>query len=150
VLGALERHGFVARAPHEDDRDGLINDASQKALERFDETMRELALVHYQDFERSLGPVLAHFAVAETVRRIKAGTPLIWPIGLVEEKTLAELAQKLTPDFGSWLAKHPSLEDAARINKETAQYLRERGVLEDVAAALALKENPLASLQSRV
>jgi len=34
----------------------------------------------------------------------------------------------------------------ARINKETANYLRERGVLEDVAAALELKENALASV----
>src|SRR5204863_158313 len=34
VLRALEARGFARRAPNEDDRDGLINDAAQKALER--------------------------------------------------------------------------------------------------------------------
>ena len=71
ALGVLEQHGFVARDPHEDDRDALINDSSQKALERFDEAMRDMALSRYQEFERDLGPVLTQFAIAETVRRIK-------------------------------------------------------------------------------
>jgi Cu(I)/Ag(I) efflux system membrane protein CusA/SilA len=148
VLAALEQHGFVARDQHEDDRDGLINDASQKALERFDESMRDLALTRYQEVERSLGPVLTQFTVQETVRRIKKAVALSWPEGLDEEKALTALAQKLTPDFGPWLAKQPSLEDVARINKETANCLRDRGVLEDVAAALELKESPAASLVS--
>src|SRR5262249_62105097 len=43
VLQALEDRGYVVRAPHDDDREGLVNDATQKALERFDEMMRELA-----------------------------------------------------------------------------------------------------------
>src|SRR5262249_49102133 len=33
VLRALEEKGFVLRHPYEDERDGLINDATQKALE---------------------------------------------------------------------------------------------------------------------
>ena len=33
-----------------------INEAAQKALERFDEVMRELALRRYQEFEAELGP----------------------------------------------------------------------------------------------
>ena len=59
-----------------DDRDGLINDARQKALERFDETMRELALLRYQEFERELGPMLTRFAVDETMRRLARGRRL--------------------------------------------------------------------------
>ena len=55
------------------DRDSLVNDAAQKALERFDEVMRELALRRYAEFEGELGPVLARFAVADTVRRMRAG-----------------------------------------------------------------------------
>src|SRR5262249_39053396 len=50
ALTALEARGFVLRAPHADDRDNLINNAAQKALERFDEVMRELALRRYQEF----------------------------------------------------------------------------------------------------
>src|SRR5262245_41194468 len=45
ALKLLEEQGFVLRvAPeHEDDRDSLVAGATQKALERFDEIMRELA-----------------------------------------------------------------------------------------------------------
>src|SRR5206468_5974694 len=31
VLQVLEERGYVVRAPHDDDRDGLVNDATQKA-----------------------------------------------------------------------------------------------------------------------
>ena len=53
VLGALEARGFVAAAGG--DRDSLVNDAAQKALERFDEVMRELALRRYQEIETDVG-----------------------------------------------------------------------------------------------
>src|SRR5262249_13097565 len=108
ALTALEQGEFVARDPHEDEHDALINDSAQKALERFDETMRDLALIRYQEFERSLGPVLTRFAVTETVSRIKNAVPLSWHDAMEEEKTVADLAEKLTPDFGPWLSKHPS------------------------------------------
>lgn len=54
VLKALDRRGFIAGSRGED-RDSLVNDAAQKALERFDEVMRELALKRYQEIERELG-----------------------------------------------------------------------------------------------
>src|SRR5438045_2202179 len=71
ALGLLEGRGFVHRvtAGQEEDRDSLVADASQKALERFDEIMRELALQRYQELERELGPVLTRFVVDEAVRR---------------------------------------------------------------------------------
>ncbi|MFO0802663.1 MAG: efflux RND transporter permease subunit [Gemmataceae bacterium] len=52
VIKALERRGYLAAA---DDRDGFVNDVTQKALERFDEVMRELALRRYQEIEKELG-----------------------------------------------------------------------------------------------
>ena len=55
VLAPWRNAGFVAPAAGED-RDGLVNDAAQKALERFDEVMRELALRRYQEFETELAP----------------------------------------------------------------------------------------------
>jgi Cu(I)/Ag(I) efflux system membrane protein CusA/SilA len=150
VLALLEKNGFVTRDPHEDDRDALINDASQKALERFDESMRELALARYQEVERDLGPVLTEFTVQETVKRMTEAGVLAWPKGLDSAKTLADLSGRLTPDFGPWLAKLPALEDVARINRETANYLRERGVLEDVATALEVKQGGASSLVAHV
>ena len=60
----------------DDDRRNLVNDATQKALERFDETMRELALRRYLEFEHELEPQLTRFAVDETLRLIRQGTPV--------------------------------------------------------------------------
>src|SRR5262245_66636031 len=63
VVAALEERGYVLRAPHADDRDGLINEVAMKALSQFDDTMRALALQRYREFETELGPVLTRFAV---------------------------------------------------------------------------------------
>jgi Cu/Ag efflux pump CusA len=53
VLAALEERGYVLAAGA--DRDSLVNDAAQKALERFDEVMRELALRRFKEIEAELG-----------------------------------------------------------------------------------------------
>ncbi|HJZ57473.1 MAG TPA: efflux RND transporter permease subunit, partial [Gemmataceae bacterium] len=55
VLALLEQRGYVATG-RGDDRDTLVNDAAQKALERFDEVMRELALRRFREIEKDLGP----------------------------------------------------------------------------------------------
>ena len=71
----LEERGYVGgrRPARRTTATALVVDATQKALERFDEIMRELALLRYQEFERELGPELTRFAVEEVVRRIRAG-----------------------------------------------------------------------------
>src|SRR5439155_445052 len=91
VLAALEQQGFVSRPPHEDDRDTLVAGATQKALERFDEIMRDLALRRYQAFGGELGPLLTRFAVGETVRRFGRGGDLHWPAGVDGGMRLDEL-----------------------------------------------------------
>src|SRR6185312_8913085 len=53
VLKALERRDYLSAA---DDRDSFINDVTQKSLERFDEVMRELALLRFQEIEKEVGP----------------------------------------------------------------------------------------------
>ncbi len=138
VLRSLEEHGFVARAPHEDDRDTLVTGATQKALERFDEIMRELALRRYHDFERELGPTLTRYAIGETVRRLRESNSLHWPSGTDEGKQVDELAQRLGPAFGAWLAKNPSLEDLTRLTRAVANRLKDIGALEDPATALSV------------
>ncbi|HET6883945.1 MAG TPA: efflux RND transporter permease subunit, partial [Pirellulales bacterium] len=80
VLALLEERGYVAspkskvQSPKfDEDRATLVNDATQKALERFDETMRELALLRYEEFKGELEAELTRFAVEETVRQIGSG-----------------------------------------------------------------------------
>jgi Cu(I)/Ag(I) efflux system membrane protein CusA/SilA len=146
VLGALEEHDFVMRAPFADDRDNLVNEAAQKAVERFDETMRELASRRYREFEVELEPVLTRVAVEETVRRMGQTSTLHWPGGAREQEQIDELAAALTPEVGRWLARSPMLEDVTRLNREVARRLRERGVVKDPAAALTFREPLLPGL----
>ncbi|MBI2804488.1 MAG: efflux RND transporter permease subunit [Planctomycetes bacterium] len=123
VLRALEEAGFVNRAPHEDDRDALINDATQKALERFDESMRDLALLRYREFERELAPTLTRFVIAEAIRRFGAAGDLRWPNSVDQKRTTDDLTSGFVDDFGRPLAKHPALEDITRMTQQTSQYL---------------------------
>src|SRR5262249_20582435 len=123
VLAGLERRGYVLRAPREADRDDLINIATMKALERFDETMRTLALLRYREIERDLSPVLTRFAVRETVRRFLEADYLEWPPGVNAEAEVNRLVEELTPEHGPWLAKNPALEEVARLCQEVARRL---------------------------
>jgi copper/silver efflux system protein len=141
VLRVLEEHGFVVRADNEEDRDSLVNDATQKALERFDETMRELALLRYREVERELGPILTKSVVAEVVRRFKNAGDLRWPKGIDDKNQMDDLAKQLEPEFGPWLAKEPSLEDVTKICKDLAKELKDRKAIKDVVGALELKES---------
>jgi Cu(I)/Ag(I) efflux system membrane protein CusA/SilA len=150
ILRALEEKGYVLKAPYEDKRDEVINDATQKALERFDETMRALALGRYQEFEAELSPILTQFAVAETVQRFEQSGVVHWPQGVARDEVIDNLAVKLTPEYGPWLAKHPAVEDVARINKAVAQHLKNNKALSDVVVALELKESPLPKLFSQL
>ena len=148
VLGLLEERGYVGRpAPgKEGDRDSLVVDATQKALERFDEEMRELALLRYQEFERGLGPELTQFAVEEVVRRIERAGDMHWPEGTDGGKATEEIARALTPEFGRPLAKNPSVEDVTRLCQETARRLKEAGAAGNPAEGLVLKQSLLRSL----
>jgi Cu(I)/Ag(I) efflux system membrane protein CusA/SilA len=151
VLAALEARGFVLRlaADQEEDRDNLITNAGQKALEGFDEVMRELALRRYQEFEAELGPALTRFAVDETVRRFERAGDLRWPAGVDAEKEVTELAGRLTADHGRWLAKNPALEDVARLCQEVARRLHTAGALGDPVGSLAVKDDALSGVLAR-
>jgi Cu(I)/Ag(I) efflux system membrane protein CusA/SilA len=139
VLRTLEERGYAQRAPREDDRDSLLADATQKALERFDEIMRELALKRYKEFEGELSPLLTRFVVEETVRRFRQAGDLHWPAGADEAKEIDALTQKLTPEYGPWLATNPALEDVSRLSHDVALHLKGKDVLDDPAGALAVK-----------
>lgn len=147
VVAALEEGGFVLRHPHEDERDNLINDATQKALERFDESMRELALLRYREFEKELAPILTRHVVEETIRRFARAGDLAWPNDVDEKATLDSLTTELTPEFGAWLAKNPALEDVTRMTQKVAQHVANvkafRPAKLSPGEALALKENIL-------
>ncbi|MBA4020663.1 MAG: silver transporter [Pirellula sp.] len=133
LAGALESDGIARR--------NLINDATQKALERFDETLRELALRRYLEFEETLGPQLTRFAVADTVRRMRESDKLVWPPALAESTEIDRLTSSLTAKYGPWLAKLPALEDTTRLAQDVANDLAKRGAISDVVAALQVQDS---------
>src|SRR5262249_15184139 len=148
VLRVLEERGYLREPEHADDRDSLINDAAQKALERFDEVMRELALLRYREFERELGPVLTRFVFEETLHRFRVADILHWPEGVGEDAEVERLVKALAPAYGMALSKPPALEDVTKLCQEAARHLATLGALKDKdgdsldpAAALALHES---------
>ncbi len=141
VLRALEQGGYLQQAPKADDRDDLINDATQKALERYDETMRELAWQRYHAFQSDLGPLLTRFAVAEMIHRFQKSGDLQWPQDHDGEAKIDELAQKFAHQYGSWLATNPTLEEITHLSGDVTRSLADRDFLKDPVAALALKES---------
>jgi Cu/Ag efflux pump CusA len=140
VLAALEEQEYVQRAAAED-RDAIANEAAMPALTQLDEVMRELALARYREFERELAPQLTRFAVEDSVRRFHRADLLSWPAGVNEQTEIDKLVAELTPRHGSWLARHPALEDVTRLTQVVAQRLHERKVLQvEPAGALELRE----------
>lgn len=138
VLRALESQGFLARPAKEDDRDSLVAEATQKALERFDEIMRELALNRYQAFENELGPELTRMAVEGAILRMEAGHSIHWPDRSKRDSQIEGISRDLAAEYGPWLARSPSREEVGRLARDVARRLNESGVLDDPASALKL------------
>lgn len=150
VLQALVSRGFLVDPPHADDRDNLLNEAAQKALERFDETMRELALRRYTEFEAELGPALGRFVVTDTLRHMRAGGFLGGLSADDEVRVVDELVSVVIPDEAAGLAKRTALEAVSRIQKQVVEHLAAKKLVTDPAAALELRETGFAGLTREV
>src|SRR5262249_16624175 len=124
VLDRLIADGFVSAPPTADERRNLVNEATQRAIERFDETLRELALRRYSGFERGLESRLTGYAVAETMRLIRQGIKVKLAPAQSDQQAITRLADDLTPQFGPWLARQPALEDATALTEELVKRLK--------------------------
>lgn len=121
------------------DRESARNDATQKALERFDETLRDLASVRYREFEHDLEPILTRFVLSDLLRRLRESGDVHWPDAAAEDKFLDEQTAEQTPRFGRWLARNPALEDVTDLMQAAASALHDHELIDDVAGALELK-----------
>ena len=140
--------------PTNEERESLINDTTQHALERSDETLRELALRRYREFEQELGPLLVRFTIDETIAWLRRVGDLK---DINESETgpgadAARFAEQLAPRFGRWLARsqsiacNPSLEDVQELTQAIARELQAQGALTDVVEALQIKDSLPAAL----
>ncbi|HEY2827467.1 MAG TPA: efflux RND transporter permease subunit, partial [Pirellulales bacterium] len=157
VLDRLEANGFMlsalrggtvtttelstSKSRMTTDREEIINNAAQKALERFDETMRLLAMRLYSDTERDLGPQLVRYAIEQLVQRMSEAGDLKWPVGKEEKAEIDKIAAKLTPKYAHWLSRSPSPEDITQLSQDVAKELAEAGAISDIVGSLELKQS---------
>jgi Cu(I)/Ag(I) efflux system membrane protein CusA/SilA len=150
ILTALERKGFVKVAETIADRISIINDATQKSLERFDETQRELALLRYVEFERALGDRLVRFTIDEVVDRlVKSGT-WNWPAEINPAQSLDILSKQMTPELGPWFATKPSQIDIQKLLKEVLQHGQKIGAITDLTKAMELPTGFWAQIRTTI
>ncbi|MGD9723598.1 MAG: efflux RND transporter permease subunit [Pirellulales bacterium] len=138
MVARLQDEGFVGRSS-EDDQRNLVNNATQKALERFDEVMRELALRRYEEFRRDLEPQLVRYVIGETIECIDGAGHVTWPAGTDKQLIVDRLTTQLGADYGRWLAEAPALEDVTALMQATANELHQTGAIVDVAASLQVQ-----------
>jgi copper/silver efflux system protein len=143
ALSLLEARGFVQTAAQADDRESLINSAAQKALERFDEVMRELALRRFKEFEHELTSTLTRFVVTDTIRRMRDPRQIHELDSNAEAALVDQFVSDLEEDDGKRFALAPAPEAVARVQKHVSQVLLAHDHLHDAAAALQLREPPL-------
>lgn len=139
ALAALEQNGYVTVAGIPEDRQSLVNDAAQKALERCDETLRELALAQYGAFESKLGGELTEFAVHASIQQLEKSGNWVWPKDSNSETSTSELVKSLTTEIGPWLATTPALEDVTLLVHRVIQRGEELGAVTNSVQALELK-----------
>ncbi len=141
ALSLLEVQGFVQRAPHADDRESLINDAAQKALERFDEVMRELALRRYKEFEYDLASTLVRFVADKTFRQLHEAGVLHGLNPEIETTLISQWVSDMSEDDGRRLAQSPALEVVSRMQAQIARKLVADGFLDDAGQGLQPRES---------
>jgi Cu(I)/Ag(I) efflux system membrane protein CusA/SilA len=139
VLTAMRRQGFLILPSDDQERQTLTNDVTQRALERFDETLRELALERYRSVERDLQGALTRRVVAETLGNARRGQPLRLPPGTTQDSLAQQLADRLTPEYGYWLSRGPSLETVSALSRSVARELKARSIIDNELDALELR-----------
>ncbi|HEY4260520.1 MAG TPA: efflux RND transporter permease subunit [Schlesneria sp.] len=138
ALTALEQNGYISAAKLED-RESLVNEAAQKALERCDEILRELSLVQYRTFELRLGGELTDFAVRESIQQMANSGDWIWPKDSKSETLMLEMVTTLTSELGPWLGTTPALEDVTLLVRRVIQRGEELGAVSNSVQAMELR-----------
>ena len=142
-LTILEDREFVGRSPSED-RSSLVNNATQKSIERFDETLRELALLRYSEFEQELGEQLVRFALEDCVQKWRTSGALL--ANSTQKLPMEELTAEFSSRFGKSLSESPVLEDVSELVQQFAHRLNENDFLEDTVSALEVNNSTAASM----
>jgi Cu(I)/Ag(I) efflux system membrane protein CusA/SilA len=145
VLDELERAGRIEVNPEE--RAGLINDATMYAVGKFDEIMRAHALRQLQAFQDDLGQKLVVTTVEETIELLRDEGRLAKPIS---DDHMRDIADELTPRFGSILAAGPDLVTVTHAVQKIAEHLTKLEAVEERADLLVLSRSAASELYANL
>jgi Cu(I)/Ag(I) efflux system membrane protein CusA/SilA len=137
IYKSLIARGWMTDAA--DKKSDLIGDATMFALEAFDKRTRDMANQDYAQFEISLAPQLASFAVKESVRRLNAqGKLLRQPT----DEDLAAVSEALPKEAGAHLVESPDIATVTNLAQQLAAELAKRGLVKPSPDLLLLTPGP--------
>jgi Cu(I)/Ag(I) efflux system membrane protein CusA/SilA len=140
VLAALQERHLIDPIAEEADRHAILDPATMNATVRFDETMREMVLQRFCDFEVDLGPKLVREFIVELVGRWQKADRLLAP---VSEADIDRLATQLQQQFAPVLSAGPGQEDVNRLIQQIAERLAAEKKVELNPELLTARFHPL-------
>ncbi|MGA2067860.1 MAG: efflux RND transporter permease subunit [Thermoguttaceae bacterium] len=140
VLAALQDHHLIEPIEDESQRRAILDPATMNATTRMDETMRELVLQRFRDFEADLGPKLLREFIAELAGRWQEADRLLAPLSQADIDGLAAQLQK---QFAPILSAGPGQEDINRLIRQIAEKLAGENTVELNPELLTAKFGPL-------
>ena len=130
VLTALQNQALIEAIPNDAERHALMDPATMNAVSRFDETMREMALMRLKSFDAELGPKLLREFIAELVAHWQKADRLL---AAVSDADIDQVVAKFQKQFAPILAAGPNQEDINRLMQQVAEKLASPGGGEKVA-----------------
>lgn len=154
VFQRLVAEGLMRTLADPDERQGLLNDATQTAIQRLDDDLRELALGRFQEVERQLAIELVRAAVAEMLTQLQRRGVLRLTPSADRQALEDELVTVLAAGHGRWLVTHTPQEEVSLLARAAAERLRAKGLVPAEADALVWTpppwQHPLELLQRLV
>jgi Cu(I)/Ag(I) efflux system membrane protein CusA/SilA len=140
VLSALQERHLIDPITDVSQRRALVDPATMNATTRMDETMREMALQHFDDFQAELGPKLLREFIAELGGRWRKANRLLAPLTEADIDRLAVgLRKQFAPIFSTGLAQ----EDVNRLIQQIAEQLAIEKKVELNPELLMVRFHPL-------
>jgi Cu(I)/Ag(I) efflux system membrane protein CusA/SilA len=140
VLAALQERRLIDPIDDEKERHALVDPATMNAVMRLDETLREMVLARYREFEEELGPRLLHEFIAEVVSRWQKAGRLLEPLA---EADIDRVANDLQKQSAHILSVGPGQEDVNRLIQQIAEKLAGQKKVELNPELLTAKFHPL-------
>ena len=129
LLTELVQADFMMPPDTVDDRQSIVNSASQKAMDRFDESMRRWPLLATRNTNRPLAPSLL---ASPSPKSSTASTPpaaSIWPDNWNREQAIDELTKQYTREHARWLATSLQRESVDQLVQQVADEFANRKAL---------------------